>query len=805
MRILFCLVIMMTAVVCTAEDRTPLPNPMPTDQQVIESGDRKGHTPQTELDTDREEKTAELEAGENPEAVSKPIDIDGKVLEKGTRKPLADIAVYIKNSQTGQMAVSITTDDQGHFRVQLPEGQFIFIIAAMGYDKFEKQFEMQKGPQKNLKLRIKPKVINPYQIVVRQKKSSTEVSGQNISGQEARETPGSSRDVLSSIRNMPGISSVTAFNGYGDGLIIRGSEQEDSIISVGDHSIPFYYHFGGFESILEPELVSSIDYIAGGFSAEYGDALGGVVSLDIREPRTDRLGGYVNLSWMSASFLVEGPIGEKDSLAIGMKRGFVDYYVRMVEKADENNENRIDYVEYPSYYDGTALYCHSIAADNQVKLIGIGSYDALEILLGEDSVSERYSNRNSYQNRFATLIGEWERQEEKLTSVFSPTVSYIQAKIDQGDRAYFKQTIMRYALSEKLVYQPNPTHRWSGGLRLTLDKANLDANYFAPPKEGEISYEHYDQEFRADREITLFYPAVYIADQIKLGQWTVSPGLNASYDTYNEHELLDPRLSLTYQLTQSTALKAATGLYSKRPNPDETISPWGTRGLKPERSIHGVLGVEQQLNASLLLDVQGYYKHLDDLVVRTDTADPSRYGNDGSGRVYGAEVLLRQQMTEKLFGWLSYAYSVARRKDGPGKKERYFDNDITHDLKAVLSYKPSRYWSFGLRYEYASGKPYTDLLNVETLYDVDSDEYRPQYDGSINDERLKPHHLLDLRIDKYWLFNTYILSTYIDVRNVFQSKNEIGVSYNKDYTDSEKVHSVSSEIPLIFLGLKVDF
>jgi hypothetical protein len=805
MRPLICLVIVLMAAVCSAAEVKGLSDSMRPDPLLVEPSEKGGHTPRANMGSASPEEAPIPEEGEAQPAVSNLMDVNGSVIEKGSRRPLADMAVYIKDDQTAQIKATLTTDHQGRFHVRLPAGAYDLIIAAMGYDKLEKKIEIQNHPLDDLRLWLIPKVINPYQMVVRQKKRSVEVSGQHVTGQEANQTAGSSRDVLTSVKNMPGISSVTAFNGYGDGLIIRGSEQEDSIISIGDHSIPAYYHFGGFESILEPELVASIDYIAGGFSAEYGDALGGVVSMNIREPRTDRMGGYVNLSWMSASFLLEGPIGEKDSLAFGMKRGFLDYYMQLVEKADENNENRIDYVEYPSYYDATALYSHSIASDNQIKLVGIGSYDGLEVIQDDEAVSERYSDRISYDNRFATLLGEWERKEGGLKSVFSPMVTCYQTQIDQGERAYFKQTVNQFALSEKLVYRPNPTHRWSGGVRLTLDNADLDANYFAPPKEGEIAYNYYDEELRIDRQVTLFYPAVFIMDQIQRGPWTITPGLNASYDTYNEHELVDPRFSLKYQLTPSTALKGATGLYSRRPGLDESIAPWGTRGLKPERSIHGVLGVEHQLSDALSLDLQGYYKHLDDLVVRIDETDPSRYANEGSGRIYGAEILLRHQMTDNFFGWLSYTYSVARRKDGPNEAERYFDSDITHDLKTVLNYKPSRYWSFGLRYEYASGKPYTDLLDVETVYDVDSDTYRPLYDGSVNNERLKPHHQLDLRIDKYWLFNHFILSTYIDVRNVLQSKNEIGIDYNRDYTDSEKVYSVSSTVPLIFFGIKVDF
>ena len=731
--------------------------------------------------------------------------VNGRIVEKGTRKPMGDIAIYIRNVDTGQISSTVVTDSHGRFLVRLPAGRFKIIIAAMGYDKFEKSIDIETDPMDNLVIRLIPKVINPYQMVVRQKKSSSEVSSQNISGQEANQTAGSGRDVLTSIKNMPGINSFSVFNGIGDGLIIRGSNQEDSIISVGEHSIPGYYHFMGFESIIEPELVESIDYIAGGFSARYGDALGGVVSLNLKDPRTDRFGGYANLSWMSTSFMLEGPLSKNDSFAFGMKRGFVDTYIRAVENYDENNENNIDYVEYPSYYDGNALFKHAISAGNHIKLIGIGSRDSLEAHQDDASVSERFSERIDYQSGFATLIGEWEYKTGDLTSILSPIISYHDTNIDMGRRAYFKHTFNTYGLSEKLIYQASPSHRLTGGVQLICDYVDLNANYFVPPKEGEISYDYYDQEMRSKENLSLFYPALFLMDQIQLGPMTVTPGINASYDAYNEHMLVDPRLSLKYQLTSATALKGATGLYSKRPDLDESVAPWGTKGLKPEKSIHYVMGVEHRFSDTVHLDVQGYYKQLDDLVVRIDPDDPSSFGNEGSGHVYGAEFLLRHQMTDNFFGWLAYSYSIARRKDGPDEAERYFDNDVTHNLKAVVNYKPSRYWSFGLRYEYASGKPYTDLLNVETVYDVDSDEYRPIYNGPINEDRLKSHHQLDLRIDKYWLFNRFILSTYLDIRNVLQNRNVADIVYNEDYTQSEEMLSVSSQVPLIFLGIKVDF
>ena len=72
----------------------------------------------------------------------------------------------------------------------------------------------------------------------------------------------------------------------------------------------------------------------------------------------------------------------------------------------------------------------------------------------------------------------------------------------------------------------------------------------------------------------------------------------------------------------------------------------------------------------------------------------------------------------------------------------------------------------------------------------------------MNDSRLTITHQLDLRIDKYWLFDNWIFSTYLDIQNVYMAKNVLGVSYRNDYT--EKVYTYGFPI-MVFLGFKGDF
>jgi outer membrane receptor protein involved in Fe transport len=737
--------------------------------------------------------------------------IQGLLLEKGTRRALSNITVYIRETLSKKVVETLSTDENGKFHFQLVPGKYILIIAAVGYDKLEEELKVDQNLDKNLTLRIVPKTVNPYQIVVRSQKKSAEVSERKLSNEEALQIPGSNRDVLSSIKSLPGINSSSVFNGYGNGIVIRGSSQEDSLFLVNNHSVGDFsetgglYHFGGFESIIEPELIESIDYIAGGFSAEYGNALGGVIDLNVKNPRTDRFGGFANLSFLSTSLMLEGPISEKDSIAISFKRGFLDQYIKWTESLNEEDDRGGEFIEYPNYYDGTGIYRHSFSDDNDIKLTLVGKSDSVEAKDDVDYVSERSSNRALLEDKYISLMGEWDFQEGTFRSLLSPMITYSYSNEFYGDRAYHRQSFDTYELKEKIEYRLNQTHQLKAGAGLRINQARVDSYSSTTPKEGEVYDKDYDTEIRLKRDFTFYYPSLFLMDQIEIGRFTLTPGIHNTYDSHNEQPLIDPRFSLIYALTEDTSLKGATGLYSQMPQYDECVEPWGTKGLKPEKSIHGVLGVEHQLGENLTLDVQTYYKHFYDMAVRINDTDTTRFGNDGSGYAYGAEILLRHQMTDHFFGWISYGYSVARRKDGPDKDERYFDSDIPHNFIAVANYKPNRYWSFGLKYQYASGLPYTDLLHTETIYDVDKDVYYPAYSGPINEDRFDAHQQLDFRIDKYWIFNNFILSTYLDVRNILQTKNIFQKVYNKDYSQSEDFLNISSQVPLIFLGLKLDF
>jgi outer membrane receptor protein involved in Fe transport len=245
----------------------------------------------------------------------------------------------------------------------------------------------------------------------------------------------------------------------------------------------------------------------------------------------------------------------------------------------------------------------------------------------------------------------------------------------------------------------------------------------------------------------------------------------------------DPRLAVRYTVRDGTTVKGAAGLYHQAPQPVYLTPEWGNPAIHEEGAWHYMAGVEQRIAGPVTLDLQLYYKRMFDLVLPTDAAE--RYTNGGTGRSYGAEVLVRWNPGGRFFGWLSYSLSRTERDQKvvggtimPGG-DAY---DQPHNLVALGTIELPEVWnglSAGFRARYATGNPYQ--RTVGAVFDADADRYVPVLDAS-STARMPDFFELDVRVDKRWTFRTWMLSAYLELQNATNRKNAEDVAYNYDYT-----------------------
>jgi hypothetical protein len=303
----------------------------------------------------------------------------------------------------------------------------------------------------------------------------------------------------------------------------------------------------------------------------------------------------------------------------------------------------------------------------------------------------------------------------------------------------------------------------------------------------------------AAANITLFNKRLTITPQFRYQVLTFA-GYQGTPDAFaRTYFRPEPRLSVRYQLTPKVALKASVGAYDQAPQAQAFSQAFGNPQLGPEHAMHYVAGVDWDVTPTLHVEADAFYKDMSHLVVAGEHPGDAPLDNDGIGRAYGAEILIRKELAKNFFGWASYTLSRSERKDHADDSWHRFQFDQTHILTLMASYVLPKGFQVGARFRYATGSPYTQVTGA--YFDSNAGHYTAIY-GPPFGSRLAAFNQLDLRVDKVFTFDKWRLSLYLDVQNVTRASNPEALGYNFDYSVSHPI----SGLPLLpIFGIRGDF
>jgi hypothetical protein len=246
---------------------------------------------------------------------------------------------------------------------------------------------------------------------------------------------------------------------------------------------------------------------------------------------------------------------------------------------------------------------------------------------------------------------------------------------------------------------------------------------------------------------------------------------------------VEPRLAVRYSATSWLVLRAATGLYHQPPLGEDLSPVFGNPRLGSSEAWHYLLGAQAQIADGLSVEATGFLSRQSELVTRSQLSSPAvaqALVQDGKGRAYGGQVMLRQEMTHRLFGWVSYSLIRSERTDGDGTSYRPFDFDQTHVFTALASYDLGKGVEVGSRFRFSTGYPRTAVLGA--AYDARVDAYQPIF-GRHNGTRISNFYQLDARVAKtFRLGKASTAEVYLDVQNVSNQENAEEVVYSFDYS-----------------------
>jgi TonB family protein len=712
------------------------------------------------------------------------IVLEGRVLERGTRSPVAGATVEAQG-------VAAETGPDGRFALRgVAPGDVIVRVASPEHAPLAVRETIEEGRRREVEYRLARRRYDPYEAVIQGERERREVSVHTIETEEARTIPGTQGDTLKVLQSLPGVARAP----FGVGLlVVRGSEPAETVVYVDGVPIPLLFHFGALTSVVNADVVEAIDFLPGNFGPRYGRALGGTVELRTEQPRREWHGAAQVDVW-DGRVEVEGPVAGGAAYA-SLRRSWIDAVLAVaLPRIDE--EAAEDLRVAPRYYDYQAKLAVPLLG-GQASFFAYGSDDLMTFVEDGDPPGRPAFKLSTLFHRVGAS---WRRPVGPATNDAVLALGRDSFDIVRGSAFGLLTEVQSLTFRDALSWQPSRGLRLEAGADVLLRR--LEYSVYAPPEDAPATVgDEFEETPTTVAESDAGYwlaPAVYAeADWRALPRLRLVGGLRLDSETRfgRTKAWLDPRLSAFWDARPGTTLFAAAGLFGSAPEPRETSPTFGNADLGPERGLHLALGLRRDLPWAARLELTGFYKRLWSLVVPTRALDADgralRLSNEGRGRTFGVEVLLRRELTRGLFGWLAWTWSRSERIDDPSVPPQGwhpFPLDQTHVLALVLSYRLPGDWILGARLRAVSGNPYT----APDGYVLDADTGRAQCIPSAErlGARLPGFFQADARLDKRFIFDRWMLSAYLDVQNVTNRENAEFRLQDYSCTDDVPVPSI---------------
>jgi len=724
--------------------------------------------------------------------------LKGRIIDATNNEPLPFVNIVVSGSTLGT-----TSDLDGNFLLVGLSPGFVRLQASfVGYATvLSAQIEVKNSNASFVEIKMDSQDTQIEEVTVRaspyRKTDESPVSLKTIGIAEIEKSPGANRDISKVIQSFAGVLSTPSFR---NDIIIRGGGPSESRFYLDGVEVPNINHFatqgasGGPVGILNADFLRDVNYYSGAFPASRGNALSGVFEFSQVDGNADnfRFRGTLGASELSATF--DGPIGEKTSYLVSVRRSYLSFLFGLLE---------LPFL--PTFNDTQFKIKTRIDAKNELTFIGLGSIDNFELnmaienpddqqkyILSQIPVNKQWSYtlggiyKHFRENSFQTLVVSRSHLDNSI-------VKYL-----DNDESSPENKILDYTSQEienKIRLEDN--------IRLNGYKLNIGTN---------LDFAKYmnttrQQRYYADQVVNVNYTSEfnlvkfglfgqisheYLSNRLTLSAGFRMDGNNYSSSMNNPFKQFSPRVSAAYRLTEKWSLNMNTGRYYQLPSytslgyKENDVFVNKANNLKYISVDHYIAGVEFKPVNNIQLSTEGFLKNysrypfsvLDQISLANKGADFGTVGDEkvtstSNGRAYGAEFQARISSTKGYNMNLSYTLVRSEFEDA---SNTYIVS--SWDSKSILSVTGSaalkRGWQVGGRFRFVGGVPYTPY-NMDRSSLIEAWDLRgaPYLDYTkINTLRFSSFNQLDVRVDKAYYLKKMTLKFYIDIQNLYNFKSQ---------------------------------
>ena len=778
--------------------------------------------------------------------------IGGKIndINSGESLPYAKVTIKDTNRVT-------TANQDGSFTIlNIPVGS-ILVINKMGYES--KEIKVSSDTKRliiNLYKLEKDSLIEDVVVVGSVNSNMMQQSGISqfsLSPDLTRSLPNlGEQDIFRSMQLLPGVSGS---NESSSGLVVRGGTIDQNLVLFDDFTVYHVDHVFGFFSAFNNNAIKDVQFYKGGFGAKYGGRMSSVVDITGKDGNTEQFGIGASVSLLSTNAVVEQPFadGAGSFILTGRKSYQSDLYNDILESVTGENQNAQAGTSTPGqfalgrfsiepesyFYDMNAKLTYRLPNDDKFSISFYNGADELDNSRDVDGnadisrLCELFDGNGPFGGTFCEeeisfAVGTIDLSEWGNTGISAKYSHQWNDRLDTNfvisaseyfsyrDRLINTQVIYEDSDDEPTTgesssnednqlddftvkiendYYLNQWNTLSFGLQYT--QQNID---FSLIQNGDLVLETKNEGATS---------TVYIEDEIVINALTVIPGLRVSKYSINDEVYTEPRLSISYELNDTTQLRAAFGDYHQfalsvaRQSIEEGPRNFWTLAdgetVPVSKSSHFILGTTHYVG-NYNFNIELFHKEYEGLSEFTQQTRPIRNEDGtgltlileqefhtGSGTASGVELFLQKNIGD-LTGWVGYTFSEVIYDFPTVSDTTYFaDQDATNEFKTVLMYRWGD-WDLASTFIYATGRPYTEVLGVV------EDTFPPTYEvGAKNDLRYDDYHRLDLSFTYNFSRRGLDGKAGLSIFNLYDRKNQW-------YTEYEIIEGEILETEITYRG-----
>ncbi len=738
--------------------------------------------------------------------------IRGRVVDESAR-PLSGVIVEVIGTRLGA-----TTGVGGRYEVAgVPIGSHRMRCRGMGLGFAEQVVSVPGTEPVTVNWTLRHAAVPLADIVVTPGRTdvgrSTGLSTATLSKEVIATQPQLGEDVYRSLTRLPGV----AASEYSSAFWVRGAPERELLTRLDGVDLVEPFHLKDFDaalSIVDVGTIGQIDLTSGGFTAEFGDRMTGVLSMKtIGEPIKGRQTS-LGLSVTSARVSSQGIFaGGKGLWLAAARRGYLDLMLKLIQPKDDLS---------PRYYDVSTKVEYQLAASHRLSAHLLRAGDAVNFTSeGDPALTSHYGTtlgwlewKAVYGRRLdATTnlsIGRltWNRRGDGQFDIEHPLL----LRDDRSATMVGLRQDWVFARAEGVLF------KWGYGIE------RRKAEYGYHRENGEVFVRNDSLLTRTDSVRTTLAPegtaaGLYGAVRVRpASRVTLEAGVRYDRNGYLKASRTSPRLNAAFDLGSSTTLRAAWGNYYQAPGIHEIQVQDGEtvfRGV--ERAEQRTVGLDRLFRNGFAVRVEAYDRRYADLnpvylnvrntsLVFPEVEDDRIRLDRTTGRARGVELLVQRRAGGKLEWAGSYVHAIAEDRSGSLTVPR--NRDQRHAVNLDMTYAPTPKWRMAWAWQYHTGWPYTEgTITFDTIpgrhFLVETTTY-----GPLNGQRVPPYHRLDLRVTRDFAMKKSTLRAFFDVFNAYRRKNVRGYDYFGRTVDGEVVVVRETKNMLPFLpsvGVSLDW